>query len=500
MRLTKTRAISQAFFLALFVWLLYKSDFSRIQNYRVSLFLELDPLNAIATALSSRTLYAGMLLSLIVLVPTIFLGRFFCGWACPFGALHHFMSRMFRPAERAEQVESHRYRETYALKYYVLTVFLILSVFGVMQVGLLDPIVLMTRSLATSIFPAIGVVTGGLLFGDKVFHLAWLLGGIFVGLLLLNAIKPHFFCRVLCPLGALLGIFSRFSLFQVHRSEARCTDCEQCLVNCQGAADPHEALRKSECIVCLECREQCPTGAISFRAVPPEEPVIPLPDLSRRRLLQTGALSLVGAPLVLASVRSTKHPDPLLIRPPGSLREQRFLAACIKCGACMQICPTNVIQPALLEGGLEGLWTPVLKFRKGYCEYNCVLCTEVCPTGAIQRISEEEKLGQEPYDEPVKLGTAFIDRSRCLPWAMNKPCIVCEEVCPVSPKAIYLEEKEVADSEGRRSRVQFPIIDPERCIGCGLCEYHCPVFDKRAIRISSVGESRSDDNVLLIGS
>ncbi|MGD9151082.1 MAG: 4Fe-4S dicluster domain-containing protein, partial [Desulfobacterales bacterium] len=114
------------------------------------------------------------------------------------------------------------------------------------------------------------------------------------------------------------------------------------------------------------------------------------------------------------------------------------------CGQCMRICPTNVIHPAGLTAGLEGLWTPVLNFRIGTsgCQHNCIACGNLCPTAAIRPISLAERQGRDRYAEqgPIKIGTAFIDRGRCLPWAMDRPCIVCQENCPVSPKAIFTRE------------------------------------------------------------
>jgi ferredoxin len=136
--------------------------------------------------------------------------------------------------------------------------------------------------------------------------------------------------------------------------------------------------------------------------------------------------------------------NPALVRPPGALPEKAFLSRCIKCGQCMRICPTNVIHPACMQGGLEGLWTPVLNFRIGTsgCQFNCIACGNICPTAAIRPISIDERLGRNRYAEqgPIKIGTAFVDRGRCLPWAMDRPCIVCQENCPVSPKAIRTRE------------------------------------------------------------
>jgi ferredoxin len=118
----------------------------------------------------------------------------------------------------------------------------------------------------------------------------------------------------------------------------------------------------------------------------------------------------------------------------------------------MRVCPTNVIQPAGFEGGLENLWTPVLNNRIGSsgCQLNCVACGQVCPTSAIRPITLAEKLGVNEFAEagPIKMGTAFVDRSRCLPWAMDKPCIVCEENCPLSPKAIFTREEFLTVRDG----------------------------------------------------
>jgi len=498
MRLTRIRTASQVFFLALFLFLLFSAEFSRMRGYPVSLFLQTDPLLAIGTGLAARTLHAGMILALVVLIPTIFLGRFYCGWVCPLGALNHCASWLAGPRGRKEWIEANRYRHAFAVKYYVLAVFLVLALFGVAQVGLLDPISFLTRSLSASVLPAVGAITGGYGLPERAFQFGWLLGGLLILVLLLNALIPRFYCRVVCPLGALLGVLSRLSLFCMYRSEEKCIHCEHCVAGCQGACDPHARLRKAECFVCMYCREVCPTQAITLRAVPPERDAVPAPDVSRRRILQAAVLAAVGFPLLRASVRSERLPSPGLIRPPGAEPEKEFLAKCVKCGECMKVCPTNVIQPAIFEADLQGLWTPVMVNRIGYCEYNCVLCGKVCPTGAIRNFSLAEKLGRPPHEKPIRLGTAFVDRGRCLPWAMNTPCIVCEEMCPVSPKAIYIERAEVVNSSGRRLVVQRPVVDPARCIGCGLCENKCPVYDMRAIRVSSVGETRSDRNVLLL--
>jgi formate hydrogenlyase subunit 6/NADH:ubiquinone oxidoreductase subunit I len=249
----------------------------------------------------------------------------------------------------------------------------------------------------------------------------------------------------------------------------------------------------------LGCLEQCPSRAITYgpadaASIPP----ICGPDLTRRRL--AGAvLAGMAAPMVFrAQPASVDTPRPQLIRPPGSLPEPEFLARCIKCDECMHICPTNVLQPSMTETGIEGFWTPVLNNTIGFCEVNCVLCGEACPTGAIGRITLDQKQGRGEFaGHPIVLGTAFFDQGRCLPWAMNRPCVVCQEVCPTSPKAIKTDEVTVVE-EGREIHLKRPRIDPDLCIGCGICEHECPVVDRRAVYVTSVGESRSKRNVMVL--
>ena len=131
--------------------------------------------------------------------------------------------------------------------------------------------------------------------------------------------------------------------------------------------------------------------------------------------------------------------------------------------------------------------------RIGYCEYNCSLCGQVCPTGAIERLPRERKVA-------VKIGLAQFDRSRCLPWAYATACIVCEEVCPIPGKAIWYEVVQGKDRKGHLLELKQPRVDTEKCTGCGICETRCPVVDRPAVFITSIGESRSRQNQLILGS
>ena len=215
-------------------------------------------------------------------------------------------------------------------------------------------------------------------------------------------------------------------------------------------------------------------------------------DLSRRLLFTSGLAGLGGGLLFrTGAMGQDRSFNPRLIRPPGALPEGDFLARCIRCGECMKVCPTNGIHPTLLEAGLEGLWSPVMKMKIGYCEYECTLCTQVCPTDAIKKLAVEAK-------QQVKIGLAFVDKNRCLPYAFARSCIVCEEHCPTPKKAIWFEEVEVMNRQGQVAKVKQPHVDPELCNGCGICENKCPVADQGAVYVTSVGETRNSRNQILL--
>ena len=500
MRIANVRIVSQAVFLLLFVGCLYLAAAPRLGGYPVSVFLEADPLVALSTAISTGQLYhlgaTGLFLGVGLLIATMVLGRFFCGWICPFGTLHQLVAWLGFSRSAKARLDANRYRRWYWIKYGVLFAMLAGAAAGILQIGLLDPIPLLSRSMTDAVFPALdaGLRAVGLsgIHPSAAPHFsgAWLIGLLFLTLLLLNLWVPRFFCRAICPLGALLGIFSRFSLWRIHRDEGTCTGCNLCSKGCEGACEPEGKLRAAECMVCMNCVEDCPDGSLGFRFLPPPEGAVTGIDVTRRRAVLAGAGGLFLLTLLRRSgsavLQSGRHHP---IRPPGSLPEEAFLARCIKCDACLKVCPTSVLQPAGLQAGFEGLWTPILDMAMGYCDITCTLCGHVCPTGAIERLSPAQRDGTEPRpdgsDGPVMIGTASYDRGRCLPWAMDRPCVVCEEVCPVSPKAIFTREVKVIDRDGKPVLLKRPYIDPEKCVGCGICEHECPIRGPAAIRIGS---------------
>jgi ferredoxin len=352
-----------------------------------------------------------------------------------------------------------------------------------------------------AILPGMNLLWPDSFYVKQFFHVgAWLVGGILLFFVVMNVFVPRFFCRAVCPLGAFLGVLSRFSFWRIERDPNTCIDCDACLKNCQGASDPHTQLRKSECFVCFECIDDCPVDAISFSFMPNRAHEVAGPPIPGRRAAMAAMFGVAGYAVARASGDSDSNFNKKVIRPPGSVKEDGFLERCIKCDQCIRVCPTNVLQPTLMEAGLEGFWTPILNMKVGYCELNCTLCGHVCPTGAIQRISIEEKNGRGEFADqgPVRIGTAFYDHGRCLPWAMETPCVVCEEVCPTSPKAIYSREVTIKKRDGKDITLRRSYVDPSLCIGCGICEHECPVKDHAAIRVTAIGETRSQERGLLM--
>jgi MauM/NapG family ferredoxin protein len=305
------------------------------------------------------------------------------------------------------------------------------------------------------------------------------IGLLFVGILALNSIADRFWCRYFCPLGSLLGLLSKFALLRPVIGSA-CNRCANCVGVCRVEAIETQkgySIVPSECTVCLDCLAACRRSGIGFQwrlspaAWQPYDP-------TRRQALIALTASAASVALLRTGVQG-QQPHPFTIRPPGANHEPDFLSTCIRCSQCIKVCPTSGLQLVLFETGWEGLWTPKLVPRVGYCAFDCNACGQVCPSGAIPNLDLETK-------RHAGMGVAVVDRNRCLPWANGIPCIVCEEMCPVASKAIRLEEVVVTDDAGEPATVQRPYVLRDLCIGCGICEYQCPVEGEAAIRVYRV--------------
>ena len=574
MKITTTRRISQIFFFSLFIWFTIVCTFGtgwwQLRGWPVNFILQLDPLVAVGTLLTTHTVYKGLIWGGVTIILTLLLGRFFCGWICPFGTLHQFIGYLGNKKRKTKaKIAANRYRKASVLKYFFLFAFLAGAAFPLgektlLLTGLLDPIPFLHRSFQIVVLPLADRIPNLLWVAPRVYEGAFFIGALFVTFLSLNLMIPRFFCRFICPTGALLGLIAKFSIFRLGKKEAPCSNCLACETHCEGACEPAGTIRINECVLCFNCYAGCNDHIMAYQLHESADGDMSSPDFTRRGFVLSSVSGIFAVQLLPLSVGTAGIRDHDIRRPPGSLFEEAFIQRCIKCGQCMRICPTNIIVPSGVFGGLENIWTPVLNFTDGTsgCQLTCTACGHVCPTSAIRPITPQEKLGIGDYasNGPIKIGTAFVNRSRCLPWAMNTPCIVCQENCPVTPKAIYVRDIYETVREGLRRVIKTesnfiylsgspmkpdiygtgdhylalsssgiqnryrimsntsdsvainpadttginvsetvrievllhqPLVDMDKCIGCGTCEHECPVNNPRAIHITAQNESRN---------
>ncbi len=511
-RIYNLRRLTQAVSLSAFLVLLIYLDPFTTAGRPADFFLRLSPLAGLGASLASNEWVREYWPALLLLIATVFMGRFFCGWLCPFGITLDLTDKLFKGWRDGGAVALKLY-DGKRLKFYFLA-FLLLSLFVSRQmVGWFDPLSLATNTytvlahpylvaLLSGFFnfmerlPVVGSLAGEahglsqkLLFATKEpfyrNHSLFLI--LLLSVVLLGLAYRRYWCRNLCPLGAILSLVSMGSYFQ-RRVVEGCTTCGICQKECRMGAITQQgmATQAGECILCMDCQEMCPSNAIRFTGsgLPRIEEV----DLSRRGLVTACLLSIGSAPMWKFNFpwRSGKGGH-RLIRPPGALPEEEFLARCVRCGECLRVCKTNGLHPTVLEAGLEGAWTPRLIPRIGYCEYTCTLCGKVCPSAAI-------KPQELPKKQALAIGKAYIDHTRCIPWVAyarlpelkedwkDHNCAVCEEVCPVPTKAIHFNVYK--DEQGRELR--RPFVREEVCTGCGFCEYACPVKGKSAIVVEGI--------------
>jgi MauM/NapG family ferredoxin protein len=487
----------QILVLALFLYLLIGNRVGASTWLPDDLFFRLNPLTGLSAMLAEKRFIAPMLLGLLPIGLTLVLGRVWCSWICPLGTLLDWTNLRRRYRNALGHLSQWR-----QVKYLVLFAVLFAALLGTLSLAILDPITILFRTVTSGVLPGLNSLTTwtetrlyrydslqGFLNGFDRFirgHLlpaaepyfipSLVLIAVFVGILALNAVRPRFWCRYVCPLGGLLGLVSRVSLLRRTVDQEKCNSCRRCARECPvNAIDSEKAYASdpAECTLCLKCVEDCPTRAIAVR--PQTQPAKPeLEGLTRRQVLGSFGVMLAGVAL-LRLAPFLRGSEQRRLRPPGTT-EDDVTRKCIRCGVCVNICPTRAIHPSGTGADYDGVWTPMLVPRLGYCDYICHRCGQVCPTGAIPNLSLPEK-------QQTVIGRAEIDENRCIPWSQGVNCIVCQEMCPLAEKAIELDDVTVTNSEGLETVVRRPRVIIDRCIGCGLCEHQCPVSGEAAIRV-----------------
>jgi len=451
-------------------------------------FLLLDPLVSLSTAIAARMFVWCLIPAIGVILLCIVFPRAFCGYICPLGTL--FDGFDWLVSRRVRRLAWKREGWWIHLRYYLLAAVLMAAVFGVLLSGFIAAIPVLTRAMLFILAPVqIGLFKGWYLVPPmNPGHVLSML--LFVLMFCLGFFGRRFWCCHVCPTGALFSAINTLRLTE-RRVTGACIKCGKCLSACSFAAINDDfSTRPLTCTSCRTCRRACPGGAIRFtwRWTPAEDSsragnVSFEAVVSRRGVLaELGGAVVAGAGVSLAAGRTSGATDAdLPIRPPGSVPEARFLQLCVRCGQCIKVCPNNVLQPAGLEHGFNGLWTPKVVADWSGCEPTCNNCGQVCPTGAVRALTLEEK-------RAARIGLAEVNQQMCLPYAGREACQLCVDECRVAGyDAIeFIRVGSELDQGGKPvedSGRLAPVVRADRCVGCGLCQMRCHAINVKVKRL-----------------
>lgn len=427
---------------------------------------------------------------LIILILVILFGRIYCSSICPIGTLQDIISNF------SGRIKNHFFGWSKGLNWLRYTI-LIIAVFsipfiGVFLIGLLDPFSNFGR-IVTNLIRPLFILLNNLLalileFGNyyiiypvdiKEISIAGIIFSvaIFLTLLLMSIKKGRLFCNTICPVGALLGLISRLSIFKIKINKDECDSCGMCETVCKAECinpDTKE-IDFERCVICFNCIRDCPTTAINYYKESKEVNEKGNLFSKGRRKFIFDLYSLVGllSGLSFAQVKIIPEKESTIVvnrlaavTPPGSNNINHFTSTCTACHLCISVCPTQVLQPSILHYGLQGFLQPRMDYITNFCNYECVRCTEICPTGALEKLLPENK-------KLIQLGKSIFVKENCIVETEKKECGACSEHCPT--KAVRMIPYE--------NNLNIPEVKNEYCVGCGACEFACPTKPYKAIYI-----------------
>ncbi len=454
----------------LFVLLVFLSIFL-LPESTSELSVKFQIIPAIISALTFFTL--GVLIFFVI--EALLFGRIFCSFTCPLGIMQDIAIRIGKFIPRKKKLFTPNRKR---LRYILLAVLLGGLLFGVaIPLGLLGPFAIFGRFTAALVKPAYIWLNNRLVDNAAIdglqpliytpFSLLLLIVSsiVFVALMTVAGLYGRIFCNTLCPVGAILGLLAKASWLKFKIDTDACTKCGKCAKVCKSnCIDLKNGIVDNErCVTCFNCAAACPENAMHYVHSKVTKEI--KTDLSKRDFLAIGGSAAAGAMILPGLLRGT--PSSKAVMPPGALDFERFTSKCTACQLCVSNCPGFVLKPAALQYGLSGFLQPRLDFDSGMCEFDCVRCSNICPNGALEPLKVERK-------RRLQIGMAEYFRKRCVVVTDRTFCGACAEHCPTG--AVHMVDWE----EG----LTIPKVEPELCIGCGACEYICPVRPDKAIIVS----------------
>lgn len=429
----------------------------------------------------------------VLVVAALVFGRVYCSVACPLGIMQDIIAWF---GKRGKKLPYSYSPAKSWLRYAFLAVFVIACVAGIGSLAaLLDPYASFGR-IANLLLQPVYQWCNNLFayFAERADSYAfysvdvWLkslptmviAAVVFVIVFILAWRNGRTYCNTVCPIGTVLGFLSRFSLLKMTIDGDKCVSCGLCAKKCKAACidSKNHKIDYSRCVDCFDCIGECTHDAISYRIakrpVAKKEAAV---DDSRRTFVSTAAI-VAATGLIkaqekkvdggLAVIEDKKIPERATrLTPPGSLGIRHFSQHCTACQLCVSVCPNHVLRPS---GGLLTLMQPEMSYERGYCRPECVKCSEVCPAGAIRPITKEEKTA-------IQIGHAVWVKANCIVETDGVECGNCARHCPSG--AIQMVPRDADNPES----LKIPVVNTERCIGCGACENLCPARPFSAIYV-----------------
>jgi len=484
------RRIRILFSTLVFVWfILLFIDFRQFipaTYYDILLYLQFVP--SAIMFYDARTLAAAGFLFVILL--TFITGRSYCSFLCPLGIGQDISSRI--GGRLRKKFRRYGFKKPFTVvRYFLLAATLVFTLmYGIQALILLDPYSIFGRFMTYFGKPLILVLNNflaGILGKFDLYTLSnipvkgfplviySIPAAFFILIFTLSLMKGRLYCNMICPVGTLLGLLSKISLFRIKIDEASCTRCGRCAIRCKSSCIDflRHDVDVTRCVECFNCIYTCQDNAITYSLVSFRKKEHQT-DESRRKVIGGSLLLMLGISQTAKGQEKTapkpkkestvKENKKFPVAPPGSVSISEFNKECTACSICISACPNGVLQPAIKQYGIAGLMQPVMDYHKSFCTYNCTVCTEICPTNALHPLVLDAK-------KLTQLGKVVFIKDNCIVKTEKTACGACSESCPT--KAVYMIPYE--------GNLVIPEVNVDICIGCGHCEFACPTTPYKAI-------------------